>query len=73
MPSYVAITRVERREELIIYRRFPLHLFNKGQKPGMELLLRVWRHDGTIDWKAIEDEHMPSKKCWSCNGVTKKQ
>ena len=38
----------------------------------MALLLRVWRHDGTIDWKAIEDEHMPSKKCWSCNGVKKK-
>ena len=73
MSSYVAITRVERREDLLIYRRFPFELFNKGQKPGMALLLRVWRHDGTIDWKAIEDEHMPSKKCWSCNGVKKKQ
>ena len=62
MSSCVAITRVERREDLLIYRCFPLHLFNKGQKPGMELLLRVWRNDDTIDWKAIEDEHMPSKK-----------
>ena len=38
----------------------------------MELLLRVWRNDATIDWKAIEDEHMPSKNCWSCNCVEKK-
>ena len=73
MSSYVAITRVERREDLLIYRPFPLHLFNKGQKPGMELLLRVWRHDETIDWKAIEAEHMPSKKCWTCNCVKKKE
>ena len=61
MSSYVALTRVERREDLLIYRPFPLELFNKGQKPGMELLLRVWRHDKTIDWEAIEKEHTPSK------------
>ena len=72
MSSYVAITRVECREDLLIYRPFPLQLFNKGQKPGMELLLRVWRHDDTIDWKQIEAEHMPSKKCWTCNCVKKK-
>ena len=72
MSSSVAITRVERREDLLIYRRFPLDLFNKGQKPGMELLRRVWRNDDTIDWKAIEAEHMPSKKCWTCNCVKKK-
>ena len=39
----------------------------------MELLLRVWRHDGTMNWKEIEDEHMPSKRCWSCNLVKTKQ
>ena len=50
MSSRVALTRVERREDLLIYRPFPLELFNEGQKPGMELLLRVWRHDKTIDW-----------------------
>ena len=72
MSSYVAITRVERREDLLIYRPFPLRLFDKGQKPGMELLLRVWRHDDTIDWKAIENDHMPSKKCWTCHAVKKK-
>lgn len=73
MSSYVALTCVERREDLLIYRPFPLALFNKGQKPGMELLLRVWRHDVTIDWKAIEQEHMPSRCCPNCKQVKKKQ
>ena len=73
MSSYVAMTRVERREDLLIYRPFPLELFNKGQKPGMDLLLRVWRHDKTIDWEAIEKEHMPSKFCPNCRCVKKKQ
>ena len=41
MSNYVTLTRVECREDLLIYRPFPLELFNKGQKPGMELLLGV--------------------------------
>ena len=43
MSSYVALTRAERREDLLIHRPFSLELFNKGQKPGLDLLLRVWR------------------------------
>ena len=54
MSSYVALTRVEKREDLLIYRPFPLGFFNKLQKPGMELLLR------------IEEELMPSKVCPEC-------
>ena len=69
--SSVSLTRVERREDLLIYRPFPLELFNKVQKPGMELLLRAWRHDNTIDWEAIEKEHMPSKCCPDCRCVNK--
>jgi hypothetical protein len=60
MASYVAITRVERREDLLIYRPFPRHLFANGQKPSLELLLKVWRGEN-IDWVAIENEHMPKK------------
>ena len=70
MSSYVALTRVERRDDLLIYRPFPLELFNKGQKPGMELLLRVWRGED-INWKAIEEEFMPSKVCPECGFMKK--
>ena len=65
MSSYVALTRVERREDLLIYRPFPKELFDKGQNPGLELLLQVWRGE-KLDWKAIELEHMPSKWCPGC-------
>ena len=54
MFSYVALTRVERRNDLLILRPFPLKLFQQGQKPGMELLLRSWRGDKDIDWPTIE-------------------
>ena len=69
MSSYVALTRVERRQDLLILRPFPLDLFTKGQKPGMELLLRTLRGDKSIDWKAIEKELMPSKLCPTCGSV----
>ena len=65
MSSYVALTQVERREDLLIDRPFPKELFDKGQKPGLELLLQVWRGD-KIDRKAIELEHMPSKWWPNC-------
>ena len=68
MSSYVALTRVERREDLLIYTSFPLGLFNKGTKPGMALLLRVWRGED-IDWDEIEKEFMPSKVCPQCGFI----
>ena len=37
MSSYVAITRVENRNDLLIFRPFPLELFTKGQQSGLEL------------------------------------
>ena len=69
MSSYVALTRVERREDLLILRPFPLEIFSKGQKPGMELLLRTWRGDKDIDWPKIEKELTPSKLCPTCGFV----
>ena len=35
MSSYVAITRVEHRKHLLIFRPFPQELFNQGQTPGL--------------------------------------
>ena len=69
MSSYVALTRVERREDLLILRPFPLDIFSKGQKTGMELLLRTWRGDKDIDWPKIEKELMPCKRCPTCGFV----
>ena len=54
MSSYVARTRVERRKYLLIHRPFPRELFDQGQKPGLELSLKVWRREH-IDWKTIEN------------------
>jgi len=68
--SYVALTRVETRQDLSIYRPFPLELFNRGQKSSMELLLRVWRGEA-IDWEKNEKEHMPSKVSGECGYMKK--
>ena len=65
MASYVAITRVKRRQDLLIYRPFPQKLFQDGQKPGLDLLMKVWRGED-INWARLEEEHMPKKYCPGC-------
>ena len=46
--SYVAITRVRTRGDLIIYRAFDRQLFTRGGPEGPELLLNVaWRNSGS--------------------------
>ena len=54
MSSYVALTRVERREDLLIFRPFPRHLFIQGQKHAWNCYSQVWRNDVKVDWTAIE-------------------
>ena len=53
MSSYVGITRVECRQDLLIFRPFPRKRFEQDQKTGLELLLKVWRRE-YIYWPAIE-------------------
>ena len=65
VPAYVALTRVKRREDLIRCRPFPLELFRQGQKPSLNLLLRIWRGE-TINWVEIENEYMPRRTCVGC-------
>jgi len=65
MSSYVAFTRVSRKEDLLIFRPFERKLFNRGNQEGPELLLRVLRGE-MIDWEAIEAKHMPSYMCCGC-------
>ena len=66
--SYVALTRVKTRADLLIYRPFEKHLFTQGPVQGPELLLKTLRGE-EVDWKAIEEEHMPGAQCEGCGYV----
>ena len=70
--SYVALTRVTRREHLLIYRPFQRDLFTKGEKDGPEYLLKLLRGED-ICWKDIEEKYMPRRRCVSCNAVKFKE
>jgi len=66
--SYVALTRVRSRGDLLIYRPFDRLLFNQGSLEGPELLLRVLRGED-IDWASIEEKHTPKRLCLGCGFV----
>ena len=63
--SYVGITRVACKGNLLIYRPFPRDVFTQRPREGPQLLLRHLRH-GDSDWKAVEEKHMPRKTCAGC-------
>ena len=60
--SYVAMTRVRRKEDLLIYRAFEREVFMQGEPEGPSLLLRHLRGED-IDWKGVEEKHTPQRKC----------
>jgi hypothetical protein len=60
--SYVAMTRVRTRLDLLIYRNFEREVFTKGEPEGPALLLKLLRGED-IDWKAVEDKHTPKRMC----------
>ena len=64
LTCYVAVTRVEGRERLLIFRPFALAPFQRGDV-GRNLLLRVWRGEA-IDWEKIREEYMFEKACSEC-------
>ena len=66
--SYAAMTRVTRRESLLIYRPFSRELFTQGEREGPSLLLRHLRGE-ELDWRAIEAKYTPQKRCNECNFV----
>ena len=68
MSSYVALTRVKRREDLLMIRLFPQGPFCKRQMPDLELLFQVWQGEH-IDWQAIEQEHKPRTRDPGCVSV----
>jgi hypothetical protein len=60
--SYVAMTRVRTRLDLLIYRNFEREVFAKGEPEGPALLLKVLRGEN-VDWKAVEDKPTPKGMC----------
>ena len=72
MASYVALTRVKKRGDMLIYRSFDREVFCKCGKDtrmeGPRLLLKHLRGEH-IDWKAIEEEFMPRAMCFGCGFV----
>ena len=71
MGAYVAMTRVKNRADLLIYRPFDLEPFQRGERKGPTLLLKHLRVDD-IDWDALEQEYMPSKRCSECRSLLRK-
>ena len=67
--SYVAMTRVKRREDLIIYRPFDRQVFSSGPPKGPMLLLQHLRGEA-VDWAEVENKLGPSCRCVGC-GVRK--
>jgi hypothetical protein len=60
--SYVAMTRVRTRLDLLIYRNFEREVVTKGEPKGPALLLKVLRGED-VDWKAVEDKHTQKIMC----------
>ena len=65
MSSYVALTRVRSREDVLIYRPFEQDFFTCGSLEGPDLVLKVLRGE-EVDWKAIEESHTPRRLCVEC-------
>ena len=60
--SYVAMTRVRRRTDILIFRPFDKEVFAQGPPEGPTLLLKHLRHEH-IDWKEIENRLTPKRNC----------
>jgi len=66
--GYVALTQVQRREDLLIYRPFERELFTKGGRRGPMPLLSLLRGE-PADWSAIEKEFTLHASCRGCGFV----
>ena len=60
--SYVAMTRVRKKTDLLIFRPFDREVFAAGPPLGPSLLLQHLKGE-FIDWKQIEEDHIPTKFC----------
>ena len=67
---YVAITRVQGRGKLLIFRPFDAAPFQKGIGLGRDLLLRHLRGDA-INWQALLAKYCEERVCSTCADTTK--
>ena len=65
MSSYVAIARVRRRENLLIFWQFNRKAYNEGEMAGAKKLLQVLRGED-VDWVKWETVVMPRDQCERC-------
>ena len=70
--SYVAMTRVKRREDLLIYRPFDRSVFTTGAPLGPTLLLQ-WLRGEAVDWEAVGRKLAPKRRCVGCRECYDKQ
>lgn len=70
--SYVAMTRIEKRQDMLICSAFERGCFTKAPRRGPELLLQVLRVE-RFDKQAIEDDSTPKGRCAGCGVVKFKQ
>ena len=66
LTAYIALTRVQDRHGLFVYRPFPAAPFQKGAKVGRELLLRFWGGE-KMDWSALRAKYRDERECKECN------
>ena len=61
LTAYIALTRVQDRHGLFVYRPFPAAPFQKGAKVGRELLLRFWGGE-KMDWSALRAKYRDERQ-----------
>ena len=66
LTAYIALTRVQDRHGLFIYRPFAAGPFQKGAKVGRELLLRFWAGE-KLDWSVLRAKYRDERRCTECN------
>ena len=66
LTAYIALTRVQDRYGLFVYRPFPAAPFQKGAKVGRELLLRFWGGE-KMDWSALRAKYRDERQCKECD------
>ena len=65
LTAYIALTRVQDRYGLFVYRPFPAAPFQKGARVGRELLLRFWGGE-KMDWRALRAKYRDERQCKEC-------
>ena len=69
--AYIGMTRCRTRRKILIYRPFPLALFQEGLPLGRQLLLDVWKQE-PVDWDALRKKYLDERPCQECGEMKRK-